>query len=307
MLIKDFLLLNKKIVNKSFIFTINTANTGTGSSTNTQFVLPLTSTGTYNFTISWGDGTTNIITTYNQAEVTHTYANTGIYTIIIVGKIKGVRFNNTGDKLKVIEIKNIGCLEIDDNTDNHFSGCSNLIVSAKDFLKISGTEINFNYMFNNCTVFAPKRQFQFASNNVQNFRYTFRNCTFLNRVINLNSSSCLSFQGFLYGCIRFNSPIYVDSTNCTNMSEMFYNCSSFNQDMSFLKVANVTTMANMFTGATNLSTTNYSNFLISCASQNVQSNVTLNAVSKYNTAGETARNYLTGTKNWTITDGGIET
>ncbi|MGE8342849.1 MAG: hypothetical protein ACN6OI_17610 [Flavobacterium sp.] len=53
----------------SFVSTWRTSNTSTGSSAATQVKLPLVSSGTYNFIIDWGDGNTNTITTWNQAQV----------------------------------------------------------------------------------------------------------------------------------------------------------------------------------------------------------------------------------------------
>ena len=50
---------------------------------------PLRSYGSYNFKVYWGDGTSDIITTYNQAETLHQYASTGIYEIRIGGEISG--------------------------------------------------------------------------------------------------------------------------------------------------------------------------------------------------------------------------
>ena len=55
-----------------FITTWDTTKTSAGSSTSTQVKLPLVSAGTYNFTVSWGDGSQSTITAWNQAEVTHT-------------------------------------------------------------------------------------------------------------------------------------------------------------------------------------------------------------------------------------------
>jgi hypothetical protein len=48
---------------------------------------PLNSNGSYNFKVYWGDGTSDIITTYNQAETLHQYPSTGIYEIRIGGEI----------------------------------------------------------------------------------------------------------------------------------------------------------------------------------------------------------------------------
>jgi len=35
--------------------------------------------GTYNTLVDWGDGNSDLITSWNQAEVTHTYATADIY------------------------------------------------------------------------------------------------------------------------------------------------------------------------------------------------------------------------------------
>ena len=89
-----------------FRFTINTNNTSAGSSTSTQFKLPLVFSGTLNAVVNWGDGTSSTITAWNQAEVTHTYAIAGLYDIKITGVLRGWQFNNGGDRLKILNIIN---------------------------------------------------------------------------------------------------------------------------------------------------------------------------------------------------------
>lgn len=72
-----------------FVSTWKTDNVSSGSSTATQVKLPLVSTGSYNFVVEWGDGTQNTITTWDQAQVTKTYAVAGTYQITIKGICKG--------------------------------------------------------------------------------------------------------------------------------------------------------------------------------------------------------------------------
>jgi len=60
-----------------------------------------------------GDGASDDITTYNQAEVTHTYATSGTYNVSIYGTINGFRFANGGDKLKIINILNKTIISVD--------------------------------------------------------------------------------------------------------------------------------------------------------------------------------------------------
>ena len=71
----------------------------------------LRSNGSYNFKVYWGDGTSDIITTYNQAETLHQYASTGIYEIRMGGEISGFRFVNGGDKDKILNIRKVNIKE----------------------------------------------------------------------------------------------------------------------------------------------------------------------------------------------------
>ena len=59
----------------AFISEWKTDNAGT--SNDDQITLPLVSSGTYDFTVDWGDGTQDTITSHDQAEVTHTYSAAG--------------------------------------------------------------------------------------------------------------------------------------------------------------------------------------------------------------------------------------
>jgi len=118
-----------------FVSTWNTSATSAGSSNSTSVKLPLESGGTYNFTVYWGDGSSNNITAWNQAEVTHGYASEGNYTINISGIISGFIFNNAGDKLKLINILQWGDLKLG-NSGSYFYGASNLNITATDILNI---------------------------------------------------------------------------------------------------------------------------------------------------------------------------
>jgi len=132
-----------------FITVWDTTKTSTGSSNNNQVRLPLISTGTYNFWVDWGDGTTENIKVWDQAEVTHTYSRAGSYLITIKGRVDGWNFNNSGDRLKLLDVKTWGNLKII-GTGGYFYGCSNMKVTALDTFNTAGCT-NFNNFFNGCT------------------------------------------------------------------------------------------------------------------------------------------------------------
>ncbi len=364
-----------------FISSWNTNNTSTGSSNNNQVKLPLVSDGNYAFTAYWGDGNSSYITSYNQAEVIHTYAASGTYTIKIDGTCVGWQFNNSGDKLKLLTISQWGTLQLG-NSGYYFYGCSNLNITANDVLNLTGTTTlsymfescsllvgtpimnNWNVsnitdmsdMFNCCYVFNQNISswnvsnvtsmsdmfnccYEFNQNisswnvsNVASMDYMFQECSAFNQNLgswNVNSvtdmcsmfESCYAFNqniggwnvsnvtniAYMFdGCTAFNQNISGwNVSKVTNMNSMFDGCTAFNQNISSWNVTNVTLMTDMFASVT-LSTANYNALLIGWAAEAVKSNVTFSAGSSKYAEGQTARDTLTGTYGWTITDGGYD-
>lgn len=115
---------------KSIGLTIDT-NKAVGTGVR-QFRLPLVVTGTYRFVVSWGDGNKNVITSWNQPEVTHLYTNHGVYPITITGVCLGWAFANGGDRLKLTGVTQWGESVRFDRIDA-FQGCTNLTaISAID-------------------------------------------------------------------------------------------------------------------------------------------------------------------------------
>ena len=152
-----------------FEFQVITNNTGT--SNNDQFSLPLTSAFTGNISVDWGDSTTSNITSYNQAEVTHTYAAAGTYTIKIQGGITaGWYFGSTGDCLKMGDIANFGGFSC--TLGATFSGCANMtsIGSDVDFLNQATSLSSY---FDNCGLTSLPSTLTLANltNGWQMFRY----------------------------------------------------------------------------------------------------------------------------------------
>ena len=80
---------------------------------------------TYDCVIDWGDGSSSIITAYNDADLTHSYASAGTYQIKVSGTLGSFYINNGVTKLlitKVINWGNVGMQLIY----NGFYGASNL-------------------------------------------------------------------------------------------------------------------------------------------------------------------------------------
>jgi len=266
----------------SFVTTWATTSNGE------TITLPLVSGGTYNFTVKWGDGTIDTITAYNQAEVTHTYATAGTYTVTIAGTIEGWRFNNAGDKTKIQTIESYGSLVI--TTDGAFYGCSNLASTATDTPTISTTSLAFT--FTNCTNFNGAIG-NWNVSGVTNMSYMFYSATAFNQDISSwDVSSVTNMFVMLFNATSFNQDIGSwNVSSVTNMQSMFYGATSFNQDIGSWDVSSVTNMVTMFINATSFNQ-NLGSWVVSSVT-NMQSMF-------HNADGMSAAN-LGAVKDWTIT------
>jgi surface protein len=211
----------------SFVSNWNTTNISAGSSNTDQIQLPLSPTGNYNFTVDWGDGNVDTITTWNQAETLHTYITSGAYTITIDGTITGWVFGFGGDRNKLLSIDSWGALNLG-NSGYYFYGCENLdLSSVSDILNLTGTTYCWGF---------------------------FEGCTNLQTVNFINSwdvSSVTNMNTFFGVCPNFNDNISSwDVSSVDSMNNMFSGASSFNNDISSWNVSSVTSMDSMFIQAT---------------------------------------------------------
>lgn len=193
---------------------IDTSNTSSGSSTSTQFKLPLESSGAYRFTVDWGDGNEDLITSWDQPEVTHTYGVLGSYTLKVYGQLTGWRFNNTGDKLKVTDFVDWGDLNLG-NSGDHFNGCTNLVITAGADLDMEG---------------------------VTSLSSSFRNCTSLTSFPLIDTSNVTDFTSTWFSCTGLTSFPLIDVSSATELSQTWRNC----QSITSFPLINTSTITNFF-------------------------------------------------------------
>jgi len=283
-----------------FVITVET------TTASESFTIPTTGTG-YSYNVDWGDGSTSTAQTGNA---THTYADSGQYDIQITGTFPRIYFNNTGDRLKLVDIKNWG-----DGTwtsmSNAFYGCENTIVSAEDALVLPADSSG---MFRSCSSLTTLDVSEWDTSSVTNMAGMFRSCSSLTTLdVSLwDTSSVTNMAGMFNSCTSLTTLNVSswDTSSVSNMSYMFFNCSSLKADLSGLDIASVTNFEN-FATLTNINdtgtTTNYDNTLISFAAQTPVSGLNVHfGTAQYSLGGaaEAARTTLVTTYGWTITDGG---
>ena len=291
--------------------------------------LPLVSSGNYNFSVNWGDGNTDTITTYDQAEKTHTYATIGTYTVTITGTIEGWQFNGGGDCEKITSITNIGPLKLG-NEGAYFYGCSNLTTIGGVF-DLTGTT-NMVGMFGECTLLTSVNGIEsWNTSAVTNMGSMFNYTEAFNQDMSGWDVSSVTNMGGMFAAALFNGDISGwDVSSVTDMSSMFQDATLFNGDISLWNVSSITTMSSMFTNATafnqDISGWDISNVIFMDEFMNGKTTANysyyddlLNAWSlltlqngvnwemgtiEYTSAGATARQDIIDNYSWIITDGG---
>ena len=234
----------------TFVSKWDTSKLSYGSSAKNQIHLPLISNGSYDFLIHWGDGSSDIITTWDQLEVTHSYAIEGVYSINITGILVGWQFKNAGDRMKLREISQWGMVNLG-NGGSYFYGCSKLQITATDALNLTGTTTLYQ-AFRNCN---NLRDYGDMSNwdvsNVSDMSRMFYEASSFNQNMDgWDVSNVTDMSRMFYRLTSFNQDIGGwDVSNVTNMMYMFYKTSSFNQDIGRWNVSNVTDMSWMFSEA----------------------------------------------------------
>src|SRR6185436_10150027 len=184
-------------------------------SSSTQVQLPFVSTGTYNCTVYWGDGTSDVITSWNQAQTLHTYSSAGTYKIAITGTCTGFAFNSVGDCAKLLNIAKWDILRLGNNT-AYFAGCSNLTITATDNLDLTGTTLLSN-AFSACTSLTTIPSINtWTTSSVTNTDNMFASCSSFNQALSFNTGAVTSMRQMFSSCSSLNSAITFNTANVTN-------------------------------------------------------------------------------------------
>lgn len=193
--ISDLKLDSQPLIGSSFKFLIDTSKPGSPSNT---FVLPLNSNYSYNFNINWGDGCFESV--ISNSNISHTYLTSGVYAVEIWGSFPAIYFNNTGDRLKLVEIQQWGSSMEWLSFASAFRGCSNLIITAID-AKQAKTRLveDASSLFEDCSKLTVFPFFDFQNLIMAN-RICF-NCIALTLIPKLNFSQVTDLQNGFRGCV----------------------------------------------------------------------------------------------------------
>ena len=201
-------------------------------------------TGTRNATIDWGDGTSE--TSVGNLAV-KTYALAGYYDISVTGTYTAPFFNNGGDRLKCVDVRQWGSVTGMTTWNSSFYGCANLVGTATDAPVLIGS---LQSMFQSCTAFNGAIS-SWNTGAVTNMSYMFLSATAFNQNIgSWNTSAVTNMAGMFQSASAFNQNIGSWNTNTvTNMNSMFLVASAFNQDLSGMTTSLTAQPTNFSAGA----------------------------------------------------------
>ncbi len=278
-----------------FTFAIDTS---LGDATPT-FQLPLS--GTVNFTVAWGDGSSDTITSDTDPAMDHTYASGGTYDIALNGTIGEWNTGTTTDRTKVTDVKQWG-VNFTAGTFENFTNLTSDTAPGHPFV----TSL-FNF-YGDCSSFdGDITNWDVSGVSLMNAMFN-RASVFNQDISSWDTSSVGSMSGMFNDATAFNKDISSwDTSSVQTMTLMFNDATAFNQDIGSWDISSVNSCLFMLTDS-GLSTANYDALLIGWAAQapNIQSNVTLSTGPQRTNASLAAYNTLTSaTYSWNISDGGL--
>ena len=176
--------------------------------------------------IDWGDGSSDTISSGDDAYISHEYSEDGFYTI----KVDGM-------------ITKWSC-EFDSDDDDRIRSNSKKLIRILSYGKTSFGPYTFKHA-SNLTSLPENESPRFFENSMKGVFY---GASSFNQSINhWNTSNVTNMHEMFHGAESFNKPLNDwNTSNVTDMSEMFSGASSFDQPLNDWNTSNVTDMHYMF-------------------------------------------------------------
>ena len=215
--------------------------------------IPMVQSGSYNYWVDWGDGTSSIqITSYDSPNATHTYTADGEYTIKLIGTLSALQFTGSiATSLKEITKCEIGF----DSIEAMFKNCVNLTSVVDGIFDKSLNVVSAESTFEGCSSLQIIPMNLFSNNsNITNFQNTFASCGLTSIPIGLfdGNNMVTSFKSTFRDCANLVSipkGLFDNNKLVTDFQSTFIRCSKLSQIPNNLLVNNpaVQTYEYMFT------------------------------------------------------------
>ncbi len=244
-----------------------------------------------NIYIDWGDTSSNTYTTTGQK--THTYTNSGTYSVKISGGFSSegnIRLgSNSGNQSRLKAVSPVPDLPGFTSLNVSLKDCTGITVIPNDLLKYVTQVTSLSYFMNGCTGLT-------GSIPTDLLKYV---------------TQVTSLRAFMYGCTGLTGSIPTDLlkyvTQVTNLIDFMRGCTGLNTTVPADLLRYVTNCTNFDNFASDITwtTASYSALINSMDTYLTKTGVPFSGgFSKYDTSASAAHTNLTSVKGWTITDAG---
>jgi len=236
---------------------------------NETFTIPCQNVGTFNATVDWGDGSSSTITSYNDANLVHTYTSAGDHAISISGTFPNIYFAYTGDRNKLIAVTNLG--QVGWQTfKSAFMGCEYMTTFNFGTHTDTSSITDMDGMFRACKRISTLNLSTLNTSSVTNFSHMFSQMMSHSSTYpasldasGLDTSNGTNFS-YMFHFMLYSTSLNVsnfDTSSATNMTSMFdYNTRITSLDVSSFNTSSVTSMGSMFANCRALTSLDLSNF-----------------------------------------------
>jgi len=201
-----------------------------------------------NFTVDWGDGSSDVITVYNQVELVHNYTDAGDYDIVCVGHVGELAGLTDSGITRVYNWGSAGfATTISGNRSFRFK--YDLEFWANDLPAMSSFTSGNQHMYNSTFgVFTRAKDWPISG--MSTFSTMFRNSDFNENINTWNTSGKGSFSLMFMNNQKFNQPLNNwDVSSVTSIASIFQLASVFNQPLNNWDVSLCTGFVSAFRDA----------------------------------------------------------
>ena len=174
------------------------------------------------YTVDWGDGTSNSYASGVKAEHEYTYSNINLNSNTV---------SKYGYKQCLLTItpqsgQTFTSLDFDQYNTSIGSGTSYDMTQPFVAMSIAGQSISSLVLSQTKTYvsFSVLKYFRLQKNNITDMNNMFNNCSSLTTIPLLNISSVTDMNNMFYGCQSLTTIPLLNTSLVTDMSSMFYSC-----------------------------------------------------------------------------------
>ena len=224
------------------------------TSNNETITIGLDPSETYNFTVNWGDGSEETIT--SNSNLSHTYSTSGDYYVRIDGTFPRINMSAIGTTPNnLISINNWGIIQWT-SMNSAFKNCVNLYncntEDTPDLSNVSNLSSMFENAGSNTSNLFINNINKWDTRNVNNISNMFKNATSFNQNINdWDVSNVITMNNIFNNATSFNQPLNKWELKFgVNIKSMFLNATSFDQNINDWDVSGINNLQQLFLGAT---------------------------------------------------------